>query len=588
MENPFLDLVSFTGEEAYGRLLDLTALHEQFINLSIITVLELQTSYTSFLELITGLSDFPRESKISNEYPSFVEALITYLRDFFIRLFPNADIDKLERFQLRNFALQWQQHAVPGWEKKRMVVSTEQEVADEESSDDSSDASVSSSSSGSDADSDPDAKAQKEAQKQAERLLRKRMQREQPHPIYCHACQRQIANQTIFKAHLEGKKHKKGLEKLAILNNPYSFIHRRQQPHLTSFATVLALSTQSSAPAVSASAGGTPPIPPFALTIYRTAALESLSSLYCSLLSMELTRTSLFAQKKSYRLYTETVADVAAQSSAAVTASGMAARIHRALRRLKMTHRGLLTRRHEARLRRITLERKRREAAAAGGVGEEGKMEGEDEDMTKSDGSTTGSTAAGVEAAFNEQGSEDADTSGDDAEGDAAADADLERRMREEIAEAERRLRRQKRGKLVDGQDDSEEDTDEEPLYNPKNVPLGWDGKPIPMWLYKLNGLNQEFRCEICGGVVYRGPKNFEKHFQEWRHAHGMHSLHIPNTRHFHGVTKISDALMLYEKLKKQIKSVQFISNDDEELEDKDGNIHTRKMYEDMKREGLL
>ena len=27
------------------------------------------------------------------------------------------------------------------------------------------------------------------------------------------------------------------------------------------------------------------------------------------------------------------------------------------------------------------------------------------------------------------------------------------------------------------------------PIYNPKNLPLGWDGKPIPYWLYKLHGL---------------------------------------------------------------------------------------------------
>ena len=38
-------------------------------------------------------------------------------------------------------------------------------------------------------------------------------------------------------------------------------------------------------------------------------------------------------------------------------------------------------------------------------------------------------------------------------------------------------------------------------LYNPLKLPLGWDGKPIPFWLYKLHGLNQEFKCEICGNV---------------------------------------------------------------------------------------
>ena len=33
----------------------------------------------------------------------------------------------------------------------------------------------------------------------------------------------------------------------------------------------------------------------------------------------------------------------------------------------------------------------------------------------------------------------------------------------------------------------------------PLKLPLGWDGKAIPYWLYKLHGLNQEFKCEICG-----------------------------------------------------------------------------------------
>ena len=31
----------------------------------------------------------------------------------------------------------------------------------------------------------------------------------------------------------------------------------------------------------------------------------------------------------------------------------------------------------------------------------------------------------------------------------------------------------------------------EEEVYNPLDIPLGWDGKPIPYWLYKLHGLNQ-------------------------------------------------------------------------------------------------
>ena len=66
-----------------------------------------------------------------------------------------------------------------------------------------------------------------------------------------------------------------------------------------------------------------------------------------------------------------------------------------------------------------------------------------------------------------------------------------------------------------EGEGQGEESSDEEEgvPYNPKNLPLGWDGKPIPYWLYKLHGLNVSYSCEICGNAVYRGPKAFQRHF---------------------------------------------------------------------------
>jgi len=105
------------------------------------------------------------------------------------------------------------------------------------------------------------------------------------------------------------------------------------------------------------------------------------------------------------------------------------------------------------------------------------------------------------------------------------------------------------------GDDEPESESDEEdgekPVYNPKKVPLDWTGKPIPYWLYKLHGLNIEYKCEICGNFSYWGPRAFERHFQEWRHAHGMRCLKVPNTRAFHNITKIQDALDLHERLKR-------------------------------------
>ncbi|XP_052807476.1 splicing factor 3A subunit 3-like [Mya arenaria] len=134
---------------------------------------------------------------------------------------------------------------------------------------------------------------------------------------------------------------------------------------------------------------------------------------------------------------------------------------------------------------------------------------------------------------------------------------------------------------------DSDDDDDDVP-YNPKNLPLGWDGKPIPYWLYKLHGLNISYQCEICCNVIYKGPKAFQRHFAEWRHAHGMRCLGIPNTAHFANVTSIEDALALWQKIKVTKETDRWRPDTEEEFEDSIGNVVNKKTYEDMKRQGLL
>eukprot|EP00929_Paragymnodinium_shiwhaense_P018026 TRINITY_DN127969_c0_g1_i1.p1 TRINITY_DN127969_c0_g1~~TRINITY_DN127969_c0_g1_i1.p1 ORF type:complete len:182 (+),score=41.86 TRINITY_DN127969_c0_g1_i1:2-547(+) len=140
------------------------------------------------------------------------------------------------------------------------------------------------------------------------------------------------------------------------------------------------------------------------------------------------------------------------------------------------------------------------------------------------------------------------------------------------------------------GDDDSlSDDSDEEkPIYNPKKLPLGWDGKPIPYWLYKLHGLNKEYVCEICGNESYMGRRDFDRHFQEWRHASGMRKLGIPNTKHFHDITLIEDAVSLHAKLKDTAKADTWKPEDEEEFEDTEGNVLSRKEYEELARQGML
>ncbi|KZP24719.1 hypothetical protein FIBSPDRAFT_420418 [Athelia psychrophila] len=135
---------------------------------------------------------------------------------------------------------------------------------------------------------------------------------------------------------------------------------------------------------------------------------------------------------------------------------------------------------------------------------------------------------------------------------------------------------------------EGEEEEEEERIYNPLKLPLGWDGKPIPYWLYKLHGLGVEYRCEICSDHVYMGRKNFDRHFQESRHAFGMRAMGLPNTKHFHEITRIADALALAEKLKQEGRHEIFENETMEELEDDEGNVYNRKTYEDLKKQGLI
>jgi splicing factor 3A subunit 3 len=126
------------------------------------------------------------------------------------------------------------------------------------------------------------------------------------------------------------------------------------------------------------------------------------------------------------------------------------------------------------------------------------------------------------------------------------------------------------------------------PIYNPLNLPMGWDGKPIPVWLYKLQQLNQEFTCEICGNYRYRGPKEFSAHFNDSRHGYGLKCLGLANSKQFMWVTKIADAQALGDKIKLSEGKKEFHSDSEEEFEDNEGNIFNKKTYLELQRQGLL
>ncbi|KAL3653618.1 hypothetical protein CASFOL_003299 [Castilleja foliolosa] len=139
-----------------------------------------------------------------------------------------------------------------------------------------------------------------------------------------------------------------------------------------------------------------------------------------------------------------------------------------------------------------------------------------------------------------------------------------------------------------DVQAESESEDDDQQIYNPLRLPIGFDGRPIPYWLYKLHGLGQEFKCEICGNQSYWGRRAYERHFKEWRHQHGMRCLGIPNTKNFNEITSIEEAKQLWEKIQEKQGVNKWRPDLEEEYEDKEGNIYNKKTYTDLQRQGLI
>lgn len=84
------------------------------------------------------------------------------------------------------------------------------------------------------------------------------------------------------------------------------------------------------------------------------------------------------------------------------------------------------------------------------------------------------------------------------------------------------------------------------------------------------------------------GRRAFDKHFNEHRHIHGLRCLGITNTTLFREITKIDEAQKLWEKLENDKKKAKVSADTVEEMEDAQGNVMPRKVFEDLQKQGLL
>jgi splicing factor 3A subunit 3 len=136
--------------------------------------------------------------------------------------------------------------------------------------------------------------------------------------------------------------------------------------------------------------------------------------------------------------------------------------------------------------------------------------------------------------------------------------------------------------------DSSSESNGEKKIYNLLKLPLAWDGKPIPFWLYKLHGLGVDFKCEICGNYVYIGRRAFDKHFNKVRHIYGLKCLGITNIMLFREITDIADAEKLWEKIQRDKKKGRTDETSVIQIENAERNVMPEKVYYDLQKQGLL
>ncbi|KAJ1970747.1 Pre-mRNA-splicing factor sap61, partial [Dimargaris xerosporica] len=143
----------FSGEESMGKYLDLYEQFEQYVNLKGVPKLD----YLQYLGELDNFASIPPASK-TQAYRDYLTSLARYLEGYFNRALPLFNLQALQSRVETSFHDAWRKRSVPGW------------------------------------DDAPDYQA----------LF----------PLYCYACRKQYTKQTVYDAHLKGRKHQKAIKTL--------------------------------------------------------------------------------------------------------------------------------------------------------------------------------------------------------------------------------------------------------------------------------------------------------------------------------------------------------------------------------------
>ena len=155
----------FTGEESYGRTLDLVAHHEQYLNLPGVR----GGRRLTYIQYLDNVDRFPlkRDDKLRDEYWLYVRDLSEYLQEFMKKTRPLEDLDSLYSKWDQEFAQKWEAIKVSGWEPEANA-EDEKPSTPAANGDDGS--------------------------------------------MYCADCDKAFNNENVYKSHFTSKKHRRNVE----------------------------------------------------------------------------------------------------------------------------------------------------------------------------------------------------------------------------------------------------------------------------------------------------------------------------------------------------------------------------------------
>ncbi|CAB4257201.1 similar to Saccharomyces cerevisiae YDL030W PRP9 Subunit of the SF3a splicing factor complex, required for spliceosome assembly [Maudiozyma barnettii] len=145
--------------------------------------------------------------------------------------------------------------------------------------------------------------------------------------------------------------------------------------------------------------------------------------------------------------------------------------------------------------------------------------------------------------------------------------------------------------------DDNDEEEDSQGTNSTSTaalgMPVGPDGVPMPFWLYKLQGLDVNYTCEICGNESFQGRRQFLRHFHDPKHQYRLRCLGIEPSATFNGIATIHEAQELQNSLANTTTNTTTnitIANTTsvEEVEDREGNVLSHEDFLELQRQGLL